>query len=135
MHFLHLSVLSKKRKTRSNFDITLCNGIFHSLPPPPPYVETQPILEQIQQLQQAQNSNNNVKSNNWTWHENKVFEKNLLKYLEGILEGRWENLASLISRRSSTEGKEHYESLLYDLAFNVKGRTTYLDDHCTTTWK
>jgi len=47
---------------------------------------------------------NNGKSKEWTWHENKIFE-NILEYLEGEQEGRWENLA-LVCGQSSTEVKE-----------------------------
>jgi len=73
------------------------------------------------------NTNNDGKSKEWTWDENKIFETILFEYLEEVQEGRWENLA-LVCGRSSTEVKEHYEALLHDLALIEEGLVDFPTD-------
>ncbi|RHN56764.1 putative transcription factor MYB-HB-like family [Medicago truncatula] len=70
--------------------------------------------------QHMNDPNNDGKSKEWTWDENKIFETILFEYLEEVQEGRWENIG-LVCGRSSTEVKEHYETLLHDLALIEEG--------------
>jgi len=68
----------------------------------------------------------NGKSKEWTWIENKIFETNLLEYLEGEQEGQWENLTLVCGR--STEVKEQYKALLHDLALIEEGLIDFPTD-------
>ncbi|KAL8504928.1 hypothetical protein ACS0TY_016212 [Phlomoides rotata] len=69
-------------------------------------------------------ANNNLTSSTaapWSRHEDKIFEKALLEFPEGI-DDRWWRIAEFLPGRSPDEIREHYEALLYDIREIDSGR-------------
>lgn len=57
----------------------------------------------------------------WSRQEDKIFEKALVEFPEGVGD-RWRKIAEYLPRKSSEEVKAHYEALLYDIAEIDSGR-------------
>jgi SHAQKYF class myb-like DNA-binding protein len=57
----------------------------------------------------------------WSRQEDKIFEKALVEFPEGI-DDRWRRIAEFLPGKSPDDVKEHYEALLYDIAEIDSGR-------------
>ncbi|KAL8533301.1 hypothetical protein ACS0TY_009627 [Phlomoides rotata] len=84
-------------------------------------------------------ANNNLTNSTgapWSRHEDKVFEKALLEFPEGVGD-RWWKIAEFLPGRSPDEIQEHYEALLYDIGEIDSGRIelpTYSDESASVGW-
>lgn len=83
--------------------------------------------------------NNNLMNSaaaSWNRQEDKVFEKALVEFPEGIGD-RWRKIAEFLPGKSSDEVKAHYEALLYDITEIDSGRVelpSYSDESASLGW-
>ncbi|KAH6829657.1 Duplicated homeodomain-like superfamily protein [Perilla frutescens var. hirtella] len=73
----------------------------------------------------------------WSRQEDKIFEKALVEFPEGVGD-RWRKIAEYLPAKSPEEVKAHYEALLYDIAEIDSGRVelpSYSDESGSIGWE
>ncbi|KAL6503678.1 hypothetical protein OROGR_025601 [Orobanche gracilis] len=66
-------------------------------------------------------ANNNSIGASWSRQEDKLFEKALVEFPDGV-DNRWSRISEILPGKSPGEVREHYEALLYDVAEIESGR-------------
>ncbi|CAA0814382.1 Duplicated homeodomain-like superfamily protein [Striga hermonthica] len=82
------------------------------------------------------NSNSSVTGASWSRQEDKVFEKALVEFPDGV-DDRWRRIAEILPSKSPEEVRAHYEALLYDIAEIDSGRVElpcYSDESAALGW-
>ncbi|KAI3470630.1 hypothetical protein Pfo_027293 [Paulownia fortunei] len=82
------------------------------------------------------NSMANTAAASWSRQEDKLFEKALVEFPDGV-DDRWRRIAEFLPGKSPDEVKAHYEALLYDIAEIDSGRVElpcYSDESASLGW-
>ncbi|KAL6580936.1 hypothetical protein OROMI_006859 [Orobanche minor] len=66
-------------------------------------------------------ANNNSIGASWSRQEDKLFEKALVEFPDGV-DNRWHRISEFLPGKSPDEVRAHYEALLYDVAEIDSGR-------------
>ncbi|GFP88834.1 transcription factor divaricata [Phtheirospermum japonicum] len=82
------------------------------------------------------NDFNNSIGASWNRQEDKIFEKALVEFPDGV-DDRWRRIAGFLPGKSPDEVRAHYEALLYDVAEIDSGRVElpcYSDETAPPGW-
>ncbi|XWS52828.1 hypothetical protein CRYUN_Cryun11dG0105700 [Craigia yunnanensis] len=65
---------------------------------------------------------NNDFASSWSWHQDKLFERSLVMFLDDESPDRWEKIAAQVPGKSAMEVRKHYEDLEHDVMEIEAGR-------------